>query len=215
MSSSITAQRGRASKSDAADAGRTSASVTAGEGPFEVAFLCTGNRFRSPLAAALLSAETGDLSVEASSLGVLELGPVPALPEAIEVAETLGVDVTAHRARDLAQLDLEPFDLVLGFERMHVRAAVVDGGARIERTFTLPELVALLESVPDPASGPDPLQRAQQRLAQAHEQRPPGFRTAAVPEIADPLGRAAREQRRIARELQELVGRLPRLLFAD
>jgi protein-tyrosine phosphatase len=188
--------------------------VTAAASPFTIAFLCTGNRFRSPLAAALLSAGTADLAVEASSLGLLELGPVPALPEAIEMAETLGVDVAAHRARDLTELDLEPLDLVVGFERQHVRAAVVDGGAPIERTFTLPELVSLLESIPEPVSGPEPAEQARLRVAQAHEQRLPGFRTASAPEIADPLGRPAREQRRIAEQLQELVGRLPRLLFS-
>jgi protein-tyrosine phosphatase len=181
--------------------------------PFEVAFVCTGNRFRSPLAAALLTAEAGELPVQVCSLGVLELGPAPALPEAIEVAETFGLDLVGHRARDLAQIDLEPFDLVVGFERMHVRAAVVDGGARIERTFTLPELVELLESIPNPPAQTDPLDQAGERLTQAHELRPPGFRTRAVAEIADPLGRAGREQRRTAEELQGLVRRLARLLF--
>lgn len=181
--------------------------------PFEVGFVCTGNRFRSPLAAALLTAEIGELPVRVCSLGVLELGPAPALPEAIELAETFGLDVSGHRARDLAQLDLEPFDLVVGFERMHVRAAVVDGLARIERTFTLPELVELLESLPHPPSGSDPLDQAGKRVAQAHELRPQGFRTRPVAEIADPLGRSAQEQRRTAHELQTLVERLAKLLF--
>jgi protein-tyrosine phosphatase len=181
---------------------------------FEVAFVCTGNRFRSPLAAALFAAEAGKLPVRVCSLGVLELGPAPALPEAIELAESFGLDVSGHRARDLAQLDLEPFDLVVGFERMHVRAAVVDGLAHMERTFTLPELVELLEGLPDPASGPDPVDRAGTRVAQAHELRPPGFRTRPMAEIADPLGRSAREQRRTAHELQAFVERLAKLLFA-
>jgi protein-tyrosine phosphatase len=188
--------------------------VSAEAGPFQVAFVCTGNRFRSPLAAALLTAEVGELPVRACSLGVLELGPAPALPEAIELAETFGLDVSGHRSRDLAQLDLEPFDLVVGFERMHVRAAVVDGLARMEKTFTLPELVELLESLQEGPSEPDPLDRAERRIAQAHELRPPGFRTRPVPEVADPLGRSARDQRGTAYELQTLVERLAKLLFA-
>jgi protein-tyrosine phosphatase len=188
--------------------------VSADARPFQIAFVCTGNRFRSPLAAALLAADVDELPVRVCSLGVLELGPAPALPEAIELAETFGLDVSGHRARDLAQLDLEPFDLVVGFERMHVRAAVVDGLARIERTFTLPDLVELLESLQDRASGPDPVERAGQRVAQAHQLRPPGFRTRPMAEIADPLGRSAREQRRTADELHALVDRLAKLLFA-
>ena len=135
-------------------------------------------------------------------------------PEAVDLAETFGIDLAGHRARDLAQLNLESFDLVLGFERMHVRAAVVDGFAPIERTFTLPELVELLESIPEPSSRHDPVEQARNRIAQAHGLRSPDFRSSAVAEIADPLGRTAREQRRTAHELQELVGRLALALFA-
>src|SRR2546421_495323 len=131
-----------------------------------------------------------------------------------DFVETVGIDLAGHRARDLSQLNLESFDLVLGFERMHVRAAVVDGFARIERTFTLPDLIELLESIPEPSSRHDPVEQARDRVAQAHGLRSPDFRSSAVAEIADPLGRTAREQRRTAHELQELVGRLARALFA-
>ena len=42
--------------------------------PLRVAFVCTGNRFRSPLAAALLESEAEGLPVEIASLGTLDLG---------------------------------------------------------------------------------------------------------------------------------------------
>jgi protein-tyrosine phosphatase len=187
--------------------------VTAPERRFEVAFLCTGNRFRSPLAAALLEAEVGGQLVETASAGVLELGPVPALPEAVKLGQSFGVELEGHRAQDLAQLDLDALDLVLCFEQLHVRAAVVDGLAPIERTFTLPELVDLLEALSDPASLPGRAEQARARIAQASAARPPGFRTRPVPEIADPLGRDEREQRRIADELRALVRRLAHALF--
>jgi hypothetical protein len=76
---------------------------------------------------------------------------------------------------------------------------VVDGGAAIERTFTLPELVELVGETHDPAS------TARARIAGAHARRPPGFRDRPLPEIRDPLGRSAAEQRQIARELEALV----------
>ena len=191
------------------------AATAAGEGrsTFAVAFVCTGNRFRSPLAAALFATATEALPVSVSSVGVLELGPAPALPEALDVARTFGVDLADHRARCLAEVDLEPFDLVLGFERSHVRAAVVDAAAKIERTFTLAELVGLLESVPEPAWKPEPAGRARERVAQAHAGRPPQFRTTRTPEIADPLGRSSRRQREIATEVQTLIVRAAQLLF--
>jgi protein-tyrosine phosphatase len=187
--------------------------VTADVGLFEVAFVCTGNRFRSPLAAALLAKATHGLPVRVSSVGVLELGPAAALPEAVELASTLDVDLGGHRARNLSQLVLAPFDLVLGFERMHVQAAVVDASAAIERTFTLPELVAILEELPPEPSGHDALERARARVAQASESRGTGFHGAPVPEVIDPLGRPAREQRAVAAEIDALVRRVAHLLF--
>ena len=78
-----------------------------------VAFVCTGNRFRSPLAAALFAAGAGaeEVPVHVASLGTLELGPVPALPEALEVARSMGVDLSRHRARTVAGSNLERFEL--------------------------------------------------------------------------------------------------------
>src|SRR5436190_16149246 len=136
-----------------------------GTGGFEVAFVCTGNRFRSPLAAAAFASQVA-VPVTTVSAGLLGLGPVPALPEAVELARSFGLDLASHRARDLSVVDLEPFDLVLGFERSHVQAAVVDASALIERTFTLPELVLLLEEIPERATPAAPVIRGRERVAQ-------------------------------------------------
>jgi low molecular weight protein-tyrosine phosphatase len=177
-----------------------------------VAFICTGNRFRSPLAAAAFSAGAG-APVCATSAGVLELGPVPALPEAVELARSFELDLGSHRAKALSELDLASFDLVLGFERNHVEAAVVDAGARIERTFTLPEVVLLLGALPPHEVESDLVARARSRVARAHAARQPHPRSARVPEVVDPLGRQRREQRKVAEQVSELVRRLTQLLF--
>lgn len=168
--------------------------------------MCTGNRFRSPLAAALFTAEAEGLPVEVASLGTLDLGPESALPEAVAIAEELRLDLSDHRARKID--DLTIYDLVVGFERKHVKAAVVDAGAAVEKTFTLPELVELLRTLPEPRPN-DP--RA--RIQAAHAARPPDFRTASVPEIADPLGLPAPVQREIAQEVEEGVAELAEQLF--
>jgi protein-tyrosine phosphatase len=187
-------------------------SLSEGHG-FDVVFVCTGNRFRSPLAAAALAAACDQPGIQASSVGILDLGPVPALQEALELARSFELDLSSHRARTISQLDLAPLDLVLGFERAHVHAAVVDASAAVQRTFTLPELVLLLEGLPEPAAASTPADSARARVNQAHEARPPNFRTAAVPEIVDPLGRSPREQRVVAEEVRRLVERLVQLLF--
>ena len=182
--------------------------------PLRVAFVCTGNRFRSPLAAALLESEAEGLPVEVASLGILDLGDKPALPEAVAIAEELGLDLSAHRARSVGDLELGEYDLVLGFERKHVVASVVDAKAKVERTFTLPELLALLHGISGPALPREPAERARVRIRQAHAARPHGFRNAALPELRDPLGRPQVEQRETAREVAEQVTALVDDLFA-
>jgi protein-tyrosine phosphatase len=179
----------------------------------DVAFICTGNRFRSPLAAALLSAEVDGLPVRASSLGVLDLGTVEALEEAVTVGRSFGVDLSGHQTRCLRLVDLEPLDLVVGFEWAHVQAAIVDGRARIERTFTLPELVGLLRDLPESEPESTPAEQVRARVQQAHDLRPAGFMSRRPPEIPDPLGRPSTAQKRIADEVRELVAELAERLF--
>ena len=179
----------------------------------QVAFVCTGNRFRSPLAAALLAREADGLPVRIVSLGTLDLGRKPALPEAVAIAEELGLDLSGHASRNLASVELESFDLVLGFERKHVMASVVEARARLERTFTLPELVGLLRRLPGPPLPTDPVERALVRIRQAQAVRPPGFRNGPMPELGDPLGRTLQAQRQTGAELSELVSRLAAGLF--
>jgi protein-tyrosine-phosphatase len=150
----------------------------------------------------VFSAETEELPVEVSSLGTLDLGPVPALPEAVALADELGLDLTGHRARQLD--DLRDRDLVVGFERKHVMAAVVEAGAPVEKTFTLPELVDLLHDRTD---------SPRDRIAAAHAARPRDFRNQPLPEIPDPLGLSAPEQRAVARTVDEQVSALVVALF--
>jgi len=182
-------------------------------GKLRVAFVCTGNRFRSPLAAALLAQETESLPVRIESLGTLDLGRRPALPEAIAIAKGYGLDLSSHRAHALAGVDLESFDLVLGFERMHVMASVVEARAQVERTFTLPELVELLRRLPGPPLPTDPVERALVRIRQAHSARPRGFRNGPMRELGDPLGLTLQAQRETAAELAALVRALAGSLF--
>ena len=153
------------------------------------------------------------MPVTVESLGTLELGPVPALPEAVEIAQAYGIDLRGHRARNIAEVDLAPYDLVLGFEQMHVATAVVDGGAAFERAFTLPELVELLREVPALPPGAGTTEQARAKIRAAHVARGPDYPKNAVPEIADPLGKTWPAQRRTAEELHTLVGELSSRLF--
>jgi protein-tyrosine phosphatase len=179
--------------------------------PLRVVVLCTGNRFRSPLAAAVLRRATeGLLPVDVSSAGTLEVDGLPALGEALALAPGHGVDLGGHVAQRLRRGELASADLVLGFEKFHLAAAVVDGGAARSRVYTLPEIVGLLEELDD-AEGTTPVERARARLAAAADLRGTIGRP---PEIADPFGEPAERQHAIADEVVALTERLASLLAA-
>ena len=179
---------------------------------FRIAVLCTGNRFRSPIAETLLHDLTHDLRVDVSSFGTLSLGAVPALPEALEAAAAMGLDLSAHRCRHFSDTELASADLVLGFERMHVATAVVDGGAELQRTFTLPELVELLREAEPP--GPrDPVKRAREAIVLAQEVRSGRARHVELSEISDPFGGAPKVYRETAARVETLCGELASRLF--
>jgi protein-tyrosine phosphatase len=112
-----------------------------------VAFVCSGNRARSPLAETLLLQKVDPGRVTVSSFGTLDLGNRRALAEAIKVGRSLGVDLSHHRSRPLSPGSLRAMDLVVGFEPAHVSTAIAKGGAREEQTFMLLELPELLAGV--------------------------------------------------------------------
>lgn len=177
---------------------------------FEIVVVCSGNRFRSPLVAAYLREATKGLPVRVGSAGTLDLGALPALEGAVRAARELDLDLSGHSSRFVGNVALAAADLVLGFERMHVTTAVVDGGVPRDRVFTLPELVSLLEQYEPQAA--DPIERAREAIAQANRARgrDSGLR---LPEVDDPIGTSARAQRRTALELIDLSRRLVVELF--
>jgi protein-tyrosine phosphatase len=113
-----------------------------------ILFLCTANRCRSPLAAALLeqSLAAQGTTAKVLSAGLLRSGdPVPA--DGISVAQEFGLDLTGHLSRRMTGDIIDSADLVLGMAREHAREAVAAVPARWPRTFTLLQFVRWLESV--------------------------------------------------------------------
>ena len=85
--------------------------------------VCVGNICRSPMAEALLKRELreqGGFTVESAGLGAL-VGH-PASEFSIELMDELGVDITAHRARQIHPDMVREADLVLVMEAGHKRA---------------------------------------------------------------------------------------------
>ena len=179
---------------------------------FEIVVVCTGNRARSPLVEAFIRQLTVNMPVRVESGGTQDVGAAPAMSKAVSAAGRWGIDLSAHEARNVRGLDLANVDLVLGFELSHISTAVVECGARRERTFTLPELVALLELVEE-SDLPDPVQRARARVSSAHEGRA-RQNARQIPEIADPLDANQRQFVATTAVLRDLSYRLVVGLFS-
>ena len=180
---------------------------------FRIAVVCTANRIRSPLAAAVLLRQLDGLPFEIVSRGTLDVGPLPPLVGALQAAQRYGLTLSAHRARKIALGELVEADLVIGFERAHLVAAIQEGLANPAVVFTLPELVALLDrlerSADETHSGPE-LIRAAEKLRQ-------GKGDGALAEIDDPIGQppdafaeAADRVRDLAQRLAEHLSRSAR-----
>ncbi|MDH5314344.1 MAG: low molecular weight phosphatase family protein [Actinomycetota bacterium] len=173
--------------------------------------VCTGNICRSPIAEGFLRdalvARFGTDAPTVSSAGTWGVEGMAATPEAVTTALERGSDIGAHRARRLSLVRPAEADLVLGMAGEH-RAALVDEPGMVDRTFTLKELVRVLESLPsvEPGAGPDSLG---QRVAQAARTRQSGFTGNPLDEdVADPLGMPLQSYRAIAWELDEWIARL-------
>jgi protein-tyrosine-phosphatase len=170
---------------------------------FSIAFVCSGNRFRSPLAEAFVRSLTHELPVEVGSFGTLDIGSVPPLEEADHVAEWCGVDLSAHRTRHLGSEPLADTDLLLGFEQGHVRRAVVDAVAPLERAFTLREIVSLLAGE-EPERNGDVVEDGRLAVRLAAEKRAALAKAAKIRPIGDPFGGSWRRYTSVAAEIRDL-----------
>ncbi len=174
--------------------------------------VCTGNICRSPIAEGLLRdallARFGAHAPDVSSAGTMGWEGSGAQAESIRAAAERDVDIAGHVARELTGAMVERATLVVTMAAEH-RDAIARFDADTEhKTFTLKELVRILESLPHVAPGvmPDALDA---RVAAAQEAREAGFD--ANPhdqDVADPLGMPIDSYRAIAWELDELVARL-------
>jgi protein-tyrosine phosphatase len=82
-----------------------------------VLVVCLGNICRSPMAAAMLQAALKDKTIASAGIGAL-VGE-PADPMAISLMNERGLDLSAHRARQIDEQMLHAHDLLLVMEGYH------------------------------------------------------------------------------------------------
>ena len=120
-----------------------------------ILFVCTANRFRSPIAAALFARraqlEYPDEDWRVESAGTWAEPGLTVIPSAKWVADHLGLDLEAHKAIRIERELLAGYDLVLVMENNHQEALRVEFPELKDRVFLLAKVAAgLAYDVPDP-----------------------------------------------------------------
>ncbi|MGH2637308.1 MAG: hypothetical protein ACRDHU_14345 [Actinomycetota bacterium] len=180
--------------------------------------VCTGNVCRSPVAEGLLRAAMqrrfGERAPSVASAGTAGWEDSGATRESVLAAADIGVDIDGHRARRLLAEHVREATLVIAMAGEHREdVSLLEPGA-MDRTFTLKELVRLVEALPPPAEGTGPGPGLTPRVAEAAELRRSGFEGDPLDEdVADPLGKPLRTYRALARELETWCARLDEGLF--
>ena len=120
----------------------------------KIVFVCTRNRFRSPLAAAILKRELatrkipGEWIVESAGSWVQDL--LPPTPEAFIEAAKRSLDLSSHISQGIEALDLDSVDLLLVMELGQKESILLDFPKLSGKTFLLSELSGLAFTIPDP-----------------------------------------------------------------
>ena len=157
------------------------------------------------MAAGLLRRRLEDRGADAQvlSAGLLVEGR-PASDHGVTAMRRRGIDIVDHRSQRVTRELVEQADLVIAMERRHVREVAVLQPDAFARTFTLPELARRAE-VGGPRSSDESVQEWLEWIGAG---RRPSDMLSESPddEVADPIGRSAREYEKTAVELEHLVG---------
>jgi protein-tyrosine-phosphatase len=91
-----------------------------------ILFVCTANQFRSPIAEAYFTRKLTSTGAAGTwtvgSAGTWTPAGMPAHPQAVEAAAKLGLDLSAHRTREVSAEMLAAADLIVVMEHSHKEA---------------------------------------------------------------------------------------------
>ena len=110
-----------------------------------ILFVCTANRFRSPLAAVYFArkvvTEGDDKAFRVSSAGTWAISGQPVMDEALDIAKENNLNLNLHRSRMITGEILASSDLILVMETGHKEAISQEFKESAERVFLLTEAI--------------------------------------------------------------------------
>jgi protein-tyrosine phosphatase len=147
-------------------------------------------------------------ALRVTSAGTWARGAQPPTPEAVAAAGERGVDIERNRSTTFLPELADRADLVVTMTEEHKEEVLDLAPEAGAKTFTLKELVGLLDELPaaDPAVSRDALL---DRIAAADRmRRHPDALLAEDTDVADPLGLSMEAYRATAWEIEGLIDRL-------
>lgn len=162
-----------------------------------------------------MQARFGASAPSVASAGIAGWEGSGADPNSVAAAEEVGIDISAHRGRRLRRPDVEGSLLVLAMAAAHAESVVRSVPEAAAITFTLKELVRLLEAAAPPTVVDQDVSRAlADRVETANALRASGFEGNPYDDdIADPLGLPIEAFRAMTWEIGGWVLRLDEALF--
>ena len=124
-----------------------------------ILFVCTANRYRSPIAEACfnwqLEKHSNHGEWDVLSAGTWTTDGLPPMPEAIEAAKRSALDIRAHRSREVSKALIHQSDLTLVMEHSQKEALQQEFPRHREKIFLLSEVArGIPYDIPDPIANP-------------------------------------------------------------
>ncbi len=104
-----------------------------------IAFVCTGNTCRSPMAEAIFNkeAEERGINVRAYSFGLAAVSGMPASKHAVEVCKEIGVDLSGFKSHFIYDYDIADFEKIYCMSSEHYQILTQSVGLAEDRAEVL------------------------------------------------------------------------------